>query len=87
MTPRAQIDALNEAMDIATPVEDTLQQLTTCRHNKLPVYEGKINRGIGILHVLKVIALLNQEDELTAEHFRQLRTPPYFIPEDTSVFT
>jgi Mg2+/Co2+ transporter CorB len=30
--------------------------------------------------------LLNQEEELTAEHFRQLLTTPYFIPEDTDVF-
>ncbi|MFC7516106.1 HlyC/CorC family transporter [Herbaspirillum sp. GCM10030257] len=83
MTPRAQIEALN----IAMPVEEILHQLTTCYHNKLPVYEGEINRVIGILHVRKAIALLDQEDELTAEHFRQLLTPPYFIPEDIGVFT
>lgn len=83
MTPRAQIEALN----IAMPVEEILHQLTTCYHNKLPVYEGEINRVIGILHVRKAIALLDQEDELNAEHFRQLLTPPYFIPEDTGVFT
>lgn len=83
MTPRAQIEALN----IAMPVEEILHQLTTCYNNKLPVYEGEINRVIGILHVRKAIALLDQEVELTAEHFRHLLTPPYFIPEDTGVFT
>ncbi len=82
MTPRSQIEALN----LAVPVEEIVQQLTTCYHNKLPVYEGEINRVVGILHVRKAIALLNQEDELTAEHFRELLTPPYFIPQDTGVF-
>jgi Mg2+/Co2+ transporter CorB len=83
MTPRSQIEALN----LAVPVEEIVQQLTTCYHNKLPVYEGEINRIVGILHVRKAMALLNQEDELTVEHFRELLTPPYFIPQDPDVFT
>jgi Mg2+/Co2+ transporter CorB len=83
MTPRAQIEALN----LAAPVEEIKHQLATCYHNKLPVYEGEINRIVGILHVRKAMTLLSQEEELTAEHFRQLLTPPYFIPEDTGVFT
>jgi len=37
--------------------------------------------------VRKAIALLNEEEDLTVEHFRELLTPPYFIPEDTGVFT
>lgn len=82
MTPRAQIEALN----LSVPVEEIRHQLTTCYHNKLPVYEGEINRIVGILHVRKAMALLNQ-DELAVEHFRELLTPPYFVPEDTDVFT
>jgi Mg2+/Co2+ transporter CorB len=83
MTPRAQIEALN----IAVSVEEIKRQLTTCYHNKLLVYEGEINHITGILHVRKAVALLNQGDELTVEHFRELITPAYFIPEDTGVFT
>jgi len=83
MTPRAQI----EALDFSVSIEEIKHQLTTCYHNKLPVYEGEINRIIGILHVRKAIALLNQEDALTIQDFRDLLTPPYYIPEDTGVFT
>ena len=83
MTPRSQIEALN----LAVPVEEIVRQLTTCYHNKLPVYEGEINRVVGILHVRKAMALFNHEEELTVDHFRQLLTPPYFIPQDTGVFT
>jgi Mg2+/Co2+ transporter CorB len=83
MTPRAQIEALNLAM----PVEDIKHQLITCYHNKLLVHDGEINRIAGILHVRKAIALLNEQDELTVEHFRELLTPPYFIPEETDLFT
>jgi Mg2+/Co2+ transporter CorB len=83
MTPRTQI----EALDLAVPVEEIKRQLTTCYHNKLPVYEGEINKIIGILHVRKTVALLNQEESLSADHFRELLTPAYFIPQDTGVFT
>ena len=83
MTPRTQVEALN--LDV--PVEEIKRQLVTCYHNKLPVYEGEINRIIGILQVRKAVALLNQEEDLTVEHFRELLTPAYFIPQDTGVFT
>jgi Mg2+/Co2+ transporter CorB len=83
MTPRAQIEALN----LSVPVEEIKNQLTTCYHNKLPVFEDEINQIVGILHVRKAVALLNQKDELTVQDFRDLLVPPYFIPEDTDVFT
>jgi Mg2+/Co2+ transporter CorB len=83
MTPRAQIEALN----LALPVEEIKNELTTCYHNKLPVYEGEINKIVGILHVRKAVALLNQADDLTVEHFRELLAEPYYIPQDTGVFT
>ena len=82
MTPRAQIEALN----LSAPVEEIKLQLTTCYHNKLPVYEGEINQIAGILHVRKAMSLLTQEEELTADHFRALLSEPYFIPQDTGVF-
>jgi Mg2+/Co2+ transporter CorB len=83
MTPRAQI----EAIDLASNVDAIKQELTTCYHNKLVVYEGEINKIIGVLHVRKAVALLNQDDELTVEHFRELLSTPYYIPQDTGVFT
>ena len=83
MTPRSQVEALN----LELSVEELTRELTTCYHNKLPVYEGEINRIIGILHVRKAMALLHQEEEITIEHFRALLTTPYFIPQDTRLFT
>lgn len=83
MTPRSQVEALN----LSVPVDEVKHQLTTCYHNKLLVHEGEINKIVGILHVRKAMALLNQVDELTVEHFRELLTPPYFIPPETDLFT
>jgi Mg2+/Co2+ transporter CorB len=84
MTPRHQV----EALDLAVPVEQILSQLTTCYHNKLPVYEGEINQIVGILHVRKAAALIGTPaEELTVEDFRELLSAPYFIPQETDVFT
>ncbi len=82
MTPRSQVEALN----LAVPVAEIKHQLTTCYHNKLPVYEGEINQIVGILHVRKAVALLNLDEELTVAHFRALLSAPYFIPQETGVF-
>jgi Mg2+/Co2+ transporter CorB len=83
MTPRAQIESLN----LSVPVDEIKHQLTTCYHNKLLVHEGEVNNIAGILHVRKAMALLNQEDELTVDHFRALLSAPYFIPPETDLFT
>src|SRR5690606_27775397 len=82
MTPRSQIEALN----LAAPIADIRHQLATCYHNKLPVYEGEINRIAGILHVRKLLALLEEDAELDAKRIRSLLSKPYFIPQDTDVF-
>jgi len=81
MTPRSQVEALNLSM----PIEAIMAELTTCYHNKLPVYEGEINKIVGILHVRKAIGLLNEGEELSVAHVRALLSTPYFIPQDTAV--
>jgi len=83
MTPRAQVEALN----LSAPIEEILHQLATCYHNKLPVYEGEINQIIGILHVRKVVGLFTREEEITHEDLRALLSAPYYIPQETDVFT
>ena len=79
MSPRARI----EALDLDDPLETILDGLANCVHNTLPVYEGEINRVIGILHVRKAASLLR--DGASKERLRALLAPPYFILEDSRV--
>lgn len=79
MTPRSRI----EAIDLEDPIETILEALADCYHNKLPVFEGEINRVVGILHVRKALGLLRAHEACTTGHLRSLLVPPYFIPEDT----
>lgn len=83
MTPRAKV----ESLDLLQPLEALREQLATCHHNKLPVYEGELNRVKGMLHVRRVLALLEGDDEhFTHEALRNLLTEAYFIPQGTPVF-
>ncbi|MBU6491880.1 MAG: HlyC/CorC family transporter [Burkholderiales bacterium] len=82
MIPRARI----EALDLSAPLESILQQLETCYHNKLPVYEGDIDRIVGVLHVRKTLSALRHHEDLSIDTLRELLTDPYFIPSDTPAF-
>ena len=80
MAPRAAI----EALDLEQPIAALRDQLTSCYHNKLLVYEGDISRVEGILHVRKLLAVL-ASDALTHEAIRELLSAPYYIPTGTSL--
>jgi len=81
MVPRPRI----EALDFDAPFERIVQQLETCYHNKLLVYQGDIDRVLGVLHVRKTLAALHNQ-EFERETLRELLTEPYFVPSGTPVF-
>lgn len=80
MTPRSKI----EILDLSRPIDEVVEQLETCYHNKLPVCDGDSERIIGILSVKKTLSLLGNT-ELKHEDFRSLVSEPYFIPSGTPV--
>ena len=81
MVPRPRI----EALDFDAPFERIVQQLETCYHNKLLVFQGDIDRVLGVLHVRKTLAALHNQ-EFGRETLRELLTEPYFVPSGTPVF-
>lgn len=78
MIPRNQI----EALDINAEADDLRQQIITCHHTLLPVYADTPSNIIGILHIKRVPALL-QETTLDLTSLREILNEPYFIPSDT----
>ena len=78
MIPRNQI----EALDIDAPPEELRQQIITCHHTLLPVYTESPGNIIGILHIKRVLPLLNEES-LGGAQLREILHDPYFIPSDT----
>ena len=78
MIPRNQIEALN----INAIADELRQQIITCHHTLLPVYEDSPSNIIGILHLKRVPALL-QGSTLDVNQLREILYEPYFIPSDT----
>ena len=78
MIPRSQIEALN----INARPEAVRQQIITCHHTLLPVYSETQSNVIGILHIKRAPALL-QEPALDLDELRDALTEPYFIPSET----
>jgi len=82
MIARGRIEAIDLDDDEATIAE----QISTCFHNKLPVYRGDLSQIQGILHVRKAVALLTR-DEFSKESLIEALAPAYYVPAGTSLFS
>ncbi|MBR8034138.1 HlyC/CorC family transporter [Burkholderia vietnamiensis] len=80
MVPRRQIESLN----FYAPFDDVLHQIETCYHNRLVVYEGDIDKVLGVLHVRKTLTALHNQD-FDREMLRTLLAEPYYVPSGTPV--
>lgn len=80
MTPRNEIVGI----DLEDSLEDITQHIKTSQHTRLPVYKKSIDRVIGILHLRKVLVLINQEN-FDKQTITSLLSKPVFIPETTPV--
>lgn len=78
MVPRNQIESLDIDVD---PIE-LRQQIITSHHTLMPVYAASQSNIIGILHIKRVLSLL-QEEFVDAAQLREILQEPYFIPSDT----
>ena len=78
MIPRNQIEALN----IETDPAELRRQIITCHHTLMPIYADVSSNVIGVLHLKRVLPLL-QEEVLDVAQLRGVLQEPYFIPSDT----
>jgi len=85
MVPRNEINGLDLEQDNAS----LRDHLAIAQHTRIPVYRGSLDQTIGILHVRKIAALLEEDDpdrfgpELIAERVVE----PYFVPISTPLHT
>ncbi len=78
MVPRNQI----ESLDIDADPAELQQQIITCHHTLLPVYASSQSNIVGILHIKRLLPLL-QKETLDTVQLREILQDPYFIPSDT----
>ena len=82
MIPRNEI----QGIDLDLELDDILDKLSKTAHTRLPVYNGDINRVVGILH-MRNLAQLIQQGTLSKAAILQVISEPYFIPEGTPLQT
>jgi Mg2+/Co2+ transporter CorB len=82
MTPRIQI----EAIDIESSPDEIRRQIATSNHTRLPVYRGRLDDIVGIVHVRKVLNL-SEGEQIGADTLKEIMREPYFIPLDTPLLT
>jgi Mg2+/Co2+ transporter CorB len=82
MIPRQEISAI----DVQENWDDILDQLRQTPHTRLPVYDGELDKLLGILHMKRVAQELAR-GTLTRERLIEVASSrePYFVPESTAL--
>jgi Mg2+/Co2+ transporter CorB len=82
MIPRQEISAI----DVQENWDDILDQLRQTPHTRLPVYDGELDKLLGILHMKRVAQELAR-GTLTREKLIEVAgsREPYFVPESTAL--
>ncbi|WP_394181128.1 HlyC/CorC family transporter [Marinomonas posidonica] len=73
-------------IDIEDSIEEIIEQICQTRHTRMPVYNGEINKVIGILHARHAAIFLRDPTPSKAALLKAT-VEPYFIPESTSLNT
>jgi Mg2+/Co2+ transporter CorB len=80
--PRSEIYGI----DLTDDWDDIVEQLRDCRHTRVPVYDGELEKLVGILHMKKVARMLVRGEFDRDQLVALARTrEPYYVPEGTSL--
>ena len=82
MIPRNEVLGIDLDDDIDTIIE----QLSKTEHTRLPVFQGELNKVVGLLHMRNLAQVFHQ-GTVTKAAILQVIREPYFIPESTPLQT
>lgn len=84
MIPRNEVIGINIGDDISYIME----QIRSSAYTRLPVYDGDINKVIGVMHLRNAAKFIYGSDEtITHEAIKRFAREPYFVPESTPLHT
>jgi Mg2+/Co2+ transporter CorB len=83
MVPRSEIDAI----DAAAPWDEILARLRATAHTRMPLFDGDLDRMVGIVH-MRLVANELAAGRLTRELLREIavRREALFTPEGTTLY-
>jgi CBS domain containing-hemolysin-like protein len=75
------------ALDADAPVAQIVQQVLDGPHTRYPLWSGDRDSIVGVLHAKDLLTAVRKagEHRLTPADIRQLATPPWFVPDTTSL--
>lgn len=76
MVPRSEMYGLN----IEKPVSELLDEAAGANHTRMPVYEGGVDRVIGIVYIHDLFRLTRQKGDAALD-LRAIVRPPLLVPE------
>jgi Mg2+/Co2+ transporter CorB len=82
MVPRNEVSGI----DLEDPLPTIRENLTNAQHTRLPLFEGELNHVVGLMHVRRVLPLLD-EGTFSKEALRAVVRAPYFVPASTPLHT
>lgn len=82
MVPRGEI----EGIDLDAEWDEIVERITTSRYTRLPVYRGNLDQIVGLVHLRKVLPLM-QSGDFNLESLNRLIVEPYYIPEGAPLST
>jgi CBS domain containing-hemolysin-like protein len=78
MVPRIDVFALEQGIRMA----EAREVVSSTGHSRVPVYDGNIDRVVGMLYVKDLVTVADDEDDRSIE---QLAREPYFVPEGKKI--
>jgi putative hemolysin len=74
MVPRTEVVGI----EADTPFAEVLKIVAETRHSRFPVFEGGLDRVVGVIHTKEILDYLDAPGEFS---LRRLARPPLFVPE------
>ena len=83
MIPRNEVIGI----DLDTDHDELEDQLRSCRHTRIPIFNGNLDNIVGVMHVRKIPDLLEQPEEDRANAINKKMIEPYYVPIGTPLHT
>jgi len=80
MVPRTEVIGI----EADTPFAEVVKLVATTRHSRFPVYEGDLDRVVGVIHSKEILDYLDCGADFS---LRRLARPPLFVPEAKPIET
>lgn len=74
------------ACEVSTPIDQVIATVNESQHSRLPIYEGSVDRVIGVLYAKTLLDLVRDGRLVTGgKSLGDLIRPAYFVPESKKI--